>query len=115
MEPYEQEKMQRIRSTLERDLFRWPGVTTKVLFGNPAYVVNGRIFAILVTGGIVLTRLDNTEGEAVSLLFRTFPVTGRSGAVIKSWIGVNVCTPDELSSVIPFVKRCYERAATNQK
>jgi len=115
MEPYEQEKMQGIQSILERDLFRWPGVTTKVLFGNPAYVVNGRIFAIRVTDGIVLTRLDNTEGEAVSLLFRTFPVTGRSGAVIKTWIGVYIRIPDEISPVIPFIKRSYERAATNQK
>jgi len=113
MEPYEQDKMHSIRSRIEKDLFRWPGVTTKTLFGNPAYVVNGRIFVILVTDGIVLTRLDNTERQRVSSVFRTFPVTGRSGAVIKSWIGVSVLPSDDLSPFLPFIQISYDRAATN--
>jgi hypothetical protein len=115
MEPYEQEKMHSVRSRLEKDLLGWPGVTTKTLFGNPAYVVNGRIFVVLVTDGIVLARLGSIEREEVSSQFRTFSVTGRSGAVIKSWIGVSVLPTDELSPFLPYIRKSYDTAAKNQE
>jgi len=57
MKYYEEAQMKDVRSTLEEAILAWPHVSTKKMFGCPSYSVKGRLFAFLVTKGVVLTRL----------------------------------------------------------
>lgn len=110
MDPYSEEAMHTIRVTLERELFRWPGVATKAIFGLPGYIVNGRVFALLVTGGIILTKLTETDRKEVIKRFRTIPVTGHGG-VIAAWVQILLPEEGDLSIIVPFVRKSYDEAA----
>jgi hypothetical protein len=63
MKYYSEEEMGGLRLPLEREVLGWPGVRRKTMFGCPAYSAGDTLFAFLVTGGIVLTRLDEEERE----------------------------------------------------
>lgn len=110
MDRYSEESMHTVRVSLERELFRWPGVTTRQIFGLPGYIVNGKVFALLVTGGIILTKLPETDRERVSGRFPTVPVTGHGG-VIKAWVQVILPETGDLLEILPFVKKSYDEAA----
>jgi len=58
MKYYDESMMRELGESLEAVVLGWPGVTTKKLFGCPCYLVDKSMFALLVTGGVVLTRLD---------------------------------------------------------
>jgi hypothetical protein len=109
MDQYSDESMHTIRVALERELFRWPDVTTRPIFGLPGYVVNGKVFALLVTGGIILTKLPESDRERVSKRFPTVPVTGHGG-VIKAWVQMVIPETGDLSTILPFVKKSYDEA-----
>ncbi len=104
MDTYSEEAMHAIRISLEREIFRWPGVTTKAIFGLPGYIVNGRVFALLVTGGIILTKLTETDREEVAKHFRTVPVTGHGG-IVAAWVQVLLPEKGGLSPILPLVKK----------
>jgi hypothetical protein len=110
MDTYSEEMMHATRVTLERELFRWPGVATKAIFGLPGYIVNGRVFALLVTGGIILTKLTETDREEVIKRFRTVPVAGHGG-VIAAWVQILLPEKGALSPILPFVKKSYDAAS----
>jgi len=102
--------MHTIRVSLERELFRWAGVTTRPIFGLPGYIVNGKVFALLVTGGIILTKLPESERELISKRFPTVPVTGHGG-VIAAWVQVRIPETGDLSTILPFAKKSFNEAA----
>jgi hypothetical protein len=110
MDRYADESMHAIRVSLERELFRWPGVTKRPIFGLPGYIVNGKVFALLVTGGIILTKLPEIERERVSGRFPTVPVTGHGG-VIAAWVQIVLPETGDLPTILPFVKKSYDEAA----
>jgi hypothetical protein len=108
--PYYSETESRdLRLKVEEIVLEWPGVTKKILFGSPAYTVGKAYFAMLVTGGIILTRLG--EEEKVRLL--KDPRAGYfegHGRVMKKWIHVTVSSPTELGSYLPYLRSSYEAA-----
>lgn len=65
MKYYSEEHMGNIRLTIEETVLDWPETTTKKMFGSPCFPVNNKLFAILVTNGIVVTRLDRTDRETL--------------------------------------------------
>jgi hypothetical protein len=110
MDRYSEESMHTIRVSLERDLFRWPGVTTRLIFCLPGYIVNGKVFALLVTGGIILTKLPEIDRALVFKRFQTVPVTGHGG-VITEWVQIILPETGDLSTILPLVKKSYDEAA----
>jgi hypothetical protein len=110
MDRYSEESMHTTRISLEQELFRWPGVTTRPIFGLPGYIVNGKVFALLVTGGIILTKLPESDRERVSKRLPTVPVTGHGG-VIAAWVQIVIPETGDLSTILPFVQKSYEEAA----
>jgi hypothetical protein len=58
--------MHDIREAVEKTVLKWPSVNKKMMFGSPAYIIGTTCFAMMVTGGIILTRL--TEQEKTRLL-----------------------------------------------
>ncbi len=99
-----------IRHALESEVLRWPGVHTRKMFGLPAYLVGGRIFCLLVPGGVVLTRIPEGEREEISARFpESHPFVGH-GQPILSWIEVPIERAYDLQPLLPFLRKRYERA-----
>ncbi|MEN6343086.1 MAG: luciferase family protein [Methanospirillum sp.] len=92
---------------VEEIVMEWPGVTEKKLFGSPAYLVGKTNFLMLVTGGIVLTRLGDQEKDRLLEDPRADYFVGH-GRVIKKWVQVSVPSPEDLDAFVPCIRSSYE-------
>ena len=107
---YDESKAGRLREAFEDIVHSWPGVTTKKMFGAPSYAAGGNLFAIVVTGGIILTRLR--EEEKASL--RNDPAADyftSHGRVITKWIHITLQDSGDLDRYLAFIKASYRAAA----
>lgn len=107
---YDESQAGEIREAFEVIVHPWPGVTSKKMFGAPSYAANGTLFAVIVTGGLILTRLG--DEEKASLL--EDPVveyfTGH-GRVIRKWLFIAIKEPADLERYRPFIEASYRAAA----
>lgn len=99
--------MKEIRSAFEKKVLSWPKVTKHMTFGCPSYQANGKTFAILVTNGVLVTRIDQTTDDVHVDLCQngTNHVKQRN---IEHWIRVPVMDKDEIDQIIPIVKKSSE-------
>ncbi len=104
---YSQEKMKPLRGAFEREVLRWPGVSQKQMFGCPCYWSNGKMFAFLVTGGVVPTQLSDQERAGLARRFATTPF-GTEKRSVARWPVVPVKDAEELKHVLPFVRKSLE-------
>ena len=98
-----------LRQIFEEDVLTWPHVTSRRMFGCPAYIANGALFALLVTRGIVLTHLSEVEREALSCVAVVQPFKAGSKTVHR-WAQVNIRSIDEIEAVLPYVHISYQSA-----
>lgn len=115
MKYYSEEDMKDLRLAMEKTLLSWPDVSTKMMFGSPCFLANGRLFVILMTGSIVLTRLDrNDNRDVLSRKYRGTPfVEGKK--IIRKWIRIPAVNEADLDELLPFVKKSYEAALQEGK
>jgi hypothetical protein len=104
---YIEEETKELREAFEKEILGWANVTSKKMFGCPCYLANGKMFAGMVTKGIVITKLTPEERDELGKVHEIKPfVVGER--TMKNWVLVNL-TPEEVLKVLPFVKRSYER------
>ncbi len=106
MKYYSEEKMRDVRLGFEERILRWPKVSTKKRFGCPSYQARGKLFAFLVTKGVVITQLSEANRET---LLRRFKANffGASSKVIQNWMRINAGRVGELDRILPFVRKSY--------
>ena len=109
MKYYSEEEMGGLRVQLEREVLGWPGVRRKTMFGCPAYSAGDTLFAFLVTGGIVLTRLDEEEREDLVRSKGATPFQA-GPRVVRGWIRVPLAAPGDPEGILPLVRRSYGAA-----
>jgi TfoX/Sxy family transcriptional regulator of competence genes len=110
MKYYEESRMKAIRESLEAEVLRWPGVTAKKMFGCPCYLVNKSMFALLVSGGVVLTRLDDREKVKLSTAFSTEPF--RAGRrTVKNWLKAEINDTRDIPRILKFMEKSRRAAA----
>jgi hypothetical protein len=109
MQYYNEEKMQNIRIQLEKEILSWPHVTTKKMYGCPCYKNKDKLFAFLVTDGIVLTKASEQDKIKLS---KTFPIKPFQAATrtMKGWPQIPVDETSDLTKIIPFIKNCYHQS-----
>ncbi len=73
MQYYNEEKMQNLRLKLENEILNWPNVTTKKMYGCPCYKYKEKLFAFLVTDGVVLTKASDQDKIKLSKEFSIKP------------------------------------------
>lgn len=106
---YVESKDHALRERFEEIVFGWPGVTKKMMFGSPSFAAEGTLFAILVTDGIILTRLDEEQKSAlISTGFADY-FSGH-GRVMKKWVVVSVGDPSRIDRYLPFITASYQAA-----
>ena len=114
MKYYDEVQTGEIRKALEKEILRWPGVTSRQMMGCLCYFYGKKFFAFLVTNAIVITKLSDDERTKLSKHIDTsaFEMAGRTA---KTWIRVALKKPNDLKLVLPFVKKSYEAASTTKK
>ena len=106
---YSEEKMAGVRQAFEEMVLAWPEVEKRIMFGCPAYRANGTIFAALITGGLVLTRLKPAERDALNEEYAVRPFEA-NGRLMKRWDVVHISDPLEFDELEPFIKQSYQNA-----
>ncbi len=89
MKYYSEEHTKDVRLALEEQVLSWPQVTTKKMFGCPCYQVKGKLFAFLVTNGVVVTQLEKSDRETLSDQHKTtFFKAGKK--TVLNWIKIPI-------------------------
>ena len=109
MKLYEEKEMEGRKKAFESAVLRWPGITPAKMFGTPCYNANGTFFASLVTDGIVLTKLGESDRAALARDLKAGPFQP-GGKTVSRWVQVPYTSPDDLPAVLSYVRKSYEAA-----
>lgn len=103
--------MKQIRDEFEDEILQYPILSTKKMFGCPSYKADEKLFAFLVTDGVVLTRLSEDErADAYNLPgVKSFESDQR---VMKKWVQFPIKDKVSLEKVMPWVMKSYQNALT---
>lgn len=97
-----------LRKLFEEQVLHWPEVTTRRMFGCPAYLADGKLFAFLVTNGIVITQVRKHDREALVGIYET-GVFKAGEREIERWLQVNIGDEfDRFSRVLALVRKSYD-------
>src|SRR4030042_1660545 len=109
MKYYAEEETKELRLALEEEILSWPHIETRKMYGCPCYKAQGKLFAFLVTKGLVITCPTENDRERVSRLCQTSPFkTGKM--TIRGWVRIKIQDERELEKVMPFVRKSYTAA-----
>lgn len=114
MPKYSESESGELRKKFEEIVFRWPDVTEKTMFGSPSYMTRETSFAMLVTGGIILTQLDDDRKATLLADFGAEYFFGH-GRVMKKWILIRIRNPGEIDRLVPFIEASYAAAAPGKQ
>ncbi|MBX0321962.1 TfoX/Sxy family protein [Halomicroarcula sp. F13] len=105
---YDPETGAALKAALDDLVSEWPAVTERTMFGCPSYQADGTLFAVVVTDGVALTRLPETDRPELEAAFETGPFRAGERTVTK-WVQVTV-DEDGVERLAPFVESSYEAA-----
>jgi TfoX/Sxy family transcriptional regulator of competence genes len=97
----------RLREIVERQILHWPKVTTRKMFGCPAYLAEGKLFAFVVNAGIVITQIRKRDRETLAQAFTTAPFKAGEREISR-WVQVTIEDPDGMERVMRLVRKSYE-------
>ncbi len=106
MKYYDEEKMVEVRKTIEAEVLKWKGVTSRPMMGCLCYFYNRKFIGFLVTDGIVLMKLSEKDQTVLKEKFggKPFQMAGQTG---RLWV-TPLREPKDVRSVMPFVKKRYD-------
>ena len=84
-------------------------VTTVTMFGCPSYRANGKVFAVLTTDAVALTRLPEEVRVELEAERETEPFDA-NGRTVRKWVQVPADGSD-LGEIERYVRASYEAAA----
>jgi len=109
MQYYNEEKMQNLRLIIEKDILSWPNVTTKKMYGCPCYKHKDKLFAFLVTDGVVLTKANEQDKIELSKQFKIKPFQAAT-RTMKSWPQIPLDEKSDIKKIITFIKNSYNNS-----
>lgn len=107
MKYYDDQQTGSVRKALEQEILGWPGVTAKPMMGCLCYFHSGKFFAFLVTKAVVITKLAEEDRAALSKKTGGEPFE-MDGKTVKAWVRIPLKTPEDVKSVLPFVRKSYD-------
>jgi hypothetical protein len=114
MKYYSEEDTKELRLALEDEVLSWPQIGTRKMYGCPCYKAYGKLFAFLVTKGLVLLHLTENDKEKISRQYQTSPFqAGRM--TIQGWVRIPIEDKRELGKIMLFVKKSYRAALKKAK
>jgi len=109
MQYYNEEKMKNFRLKIEKEILSWPNVSTKKMYGCPCYKNKDKLFAFLVTNGVVLTKASEQDKIKLSEEFKIKPFQAGT-RTIKGWPQIPVDEKSNPERIIPFIKNSYNHS-----
>jgi hypothetical protein len=109
MKYYDESQTSELRTLFEKEVFGWSRVTSRLMFGCPTYLVEGKLFSFLVTNGIVITQIRLKDREAISEVFETEPFKVGEREITR-WLKITLDKPTKIKRVIPLVRKSYHIA-----
>jgi len=106
MQYYNEEKMKNFRLKIEKEIFNWPGVTTKKMYGCPCYKYKHKLFAFLVTDGVVLTKTSEQDKVDLSEKFKIKPFQAAT-RTMKNWPQIPLNEKSDYTKIVSFIKNSY--------
>jgi hypothetical protein len=113
MKYYDTEKMRQIRDELEKEILKWPGVTSREMMGCLCYLHGKNMLAFLVTDGIVISKLSEQEQDELSKLSKK--AAFKMGGKLMRKPVWELKTQDNLRTILPFLKRSYQSSGRVKK
>jgi hypothetical protein len=109
MQYYNEEKMKQVRLRLEKEILSWPDVTTKKMYGCPCYKHKDKLFAFLVTDGVVLTKASNQDKMKLSeeFIIKPFQAATRT---MKGWPQIPIDEASDFEIIFLFIKNSYNQS-----
>jgi hypothetical protein len=111
MQYYNEEKMQNLRLKIEKEILSWPNVTTKKMYGCPCYKYKDKLFAFMVTDGVVLTKISEKDKMELSKEFSIKPFQTAT-RTMKSWPQIPINETSDFKKIITFIKNSYNESGT---
>jgi hypothetical protein len=105
---YTESEGKELRELFEARVLPWPKVTTRRMFGCPAYLADGKLFAFLVSKGVVITQIRKRDREAFAGIYET-EVFKAGEREIERWLQVNM--EDDrtyIDRVMALVRKSYD-------
>ena len=109
MQYYSEEKMQSFRLKIEKEILSWPDVTTKKMYGCPCYKYKVKLFAFLVTDGVVLTKASEQDKTKLSKEFKIKPFQAAT-RTMKGWPQIPIDEKSDFKKIILFIKNSYNQS-----
>jgi len=109
---YTEEAGRELREAFEQRTLHWPLVTVRRMFGCPAYLADGKLFAFLVSDGIVITQVRKHDRERLEATFSIAPFTAGERE-IQRWVVVSLPDHTQLDRLMGLVKKSYESVLQN--
>ena len=106
---YDDSAMRDLRAAFEDEVLRWPLVAHKTMFGSPCYLAADRMFAFLVSGGLVISCTDEAMRTRLKSQFGARPFVS-GGKTIGGWMRVDMEEEAALGRIMPVVAESYEKA-----
>jgi hypothetical protein len=98
-----------LETSVDRMVEAWADVTRTTMFGCPAYRAADSLFALLVTDGVVLTRLPEEFRPDVEAAFEAGPFVA-GNRTINKWVRIRVESAEDVEGLRPFLQASYETA-----
>jgi len=81
------------------------------MYGCPCYKYKEKLFAFLVTDGVVLTKASEQEKIKLSKEFKIKPFQAAT-RTMKGWPQIPVDETSDLEKIFPFIKNSYNQSKT---
>jgi len=113
MKYFDTEKMRETREELDREILKWPGVSSREMMGCLCYLHGKNMIAFLVTDGIVISKLSEQEQNELSKLSKkiAFKMGGKPFRKLV-W---ELKTRENLRTILPFIKKSYQATGSLKK
>ncbi len=101
--------MHNLRLRIEKEVLNWPSVTTKKMYGCPCYKNKEKLFAFLVTDGVVLTKVNEQDKIQLSEEFTIKPFQAGQRTMNK-WPQIRVDEITDLEKIIALIKTSHNQS-----
>ncbi len=103
-----------LRLNFESEVRVWPKVTARKMFGCPCYQANGKLFALVVSGAIVITHVTAEDRETLVTQFLAEPFQPGQKTV-QAWLRVPAQFKTDIVKLIPYLQKSYQAALAIQE
>lgn len=106
MKYFDTEKMREIRDELDKEILKWPGVSSREMMGCLCYLHGRSMLAFLVTDAIIISKLSEQEEADLSKLNKK--VSFKMGSKTFRKPAWELKTRENGRTILPFLQKSYK-------